>query len=198
MSNVHFKLSRIILTTAVLSIFGLQVAIADTKTSEQGNTTIRDHRKPIQKNETVRDHRKTKNTSGGTVVRDHRNSTPGAQALTSEECTKLGGVVSWFSGCKGGFGTGNFACFTHDQNGTTHGVCLTYSGNTEKKISKSPKPLLISGLSTTVAPLTSQECKGLGGSVISTNSCLAKGHEACSTVDKHGVIRVACIDKVAK
>ena len=123
-----------------------------------------------------------------TVVRDHR-----IQKQTN---------VSWFSGCKGPFGLGNYACFTHDQNGTTHGVCLSASASSiEKKPERQPSSLFASELTTTnstTEPLTSQECTGLGGSVISTNSCNAKGHKACATVDRHGVIRVACINKVAK
>jgi len=221
MRNVPFKLSKIILTTAVLSIFGLQAAIAETKTSEQGDTTIRDHRKPIQKNETVRakkanivapnnrtntvdhrkknvrDHRKTKNTSGGTTVRDHRVSNPGAQALTAAECGSLGGKVKSFALCKG---SGQF-CETRDQFDKPHGVCLTKAVKTEKKSSKSfklsrSKTRAPAGI-IKVAPLTVQECEGLGGTKV-TPSLDCKGKFSCATVDRHGVIRVACIDKVAK
>lgn len=47
--------------------------------------------------------------------------------------------------------------------------------------------------------LTSQECKGMGGTVNSPAAdmnCKA-GEDACYTTDKHGVIRAACIDEVA-
>lgn len=49
----------------------------------------------------------------------------------------------------------------------------------------------------TVAPLTAGECEGLGGKVETANQlCNAKGQSACKTVDKNGVVRVACIDGV--
>lgn len=47
-------------------------------------------------------------------------------------------------------------------------------------------------------PLTKKECTGLGGKVTSTNKCSKEGQETCSTVDKDGVVRVACIDEVVK
>lgn len=50
-----------------------------------------------------------------------------------------------------------------------------------------------------VAELTAQECKGLGGTVddrpAGENACSTA--QICLTTDKHGVIRVACIDEVA-
>lgn len=50
-----------------------------------------------------------------------------------------------------------------------------------------------------VMELTSQECKGLGGTINDASpdmNCKA-GEQACYTTDKHGVIRGACIDEVA-
>ena len=48
-------------------------------------------------------------------------------------------------------------------------------------------------------PLTSQECSGLGGSTaLDFEKCFTKGQQTCTTVDQHGVVRYACIDKVAK
>jgi hypothetical protein len=51
----------------------------------------------------------------------------------------------------------------------------------------------------TATELTSQECTGLGGKVSETPAgdpkCSTK--EVCLTTDKHGVIRMACIDEVA-
>lgn len=223
MRKATFKLSRIILTIAVLFIFGFQASIAETKISEQGSTTIRDHRKPIQKTETVRakkanivapnnrsntvdhrkknvrDHRKQQKvpTRSGTNVRDHRVSNPGSQALTAAECDSLGGKVKSFVLCKG---TGQF-CETRDQFDKPHGVCLTKAAKTEKKSSKSSKPSRSKTRAPAgiikVAPLTVQECEGLGGTKV-TPSLDCKGKFSCATVDKHGVIRVACIDKVAK
>jgi hypothetical protein len=48
---------------------------------------------------------------------------------------------------------------------------------------------------TITTPLTSQECKGLGGQVSWTAGCSNKGQGACITVDKHGVVRTACINE---
>tara|TARA_R110002060_G_scaffold47816_3_gene58829 strand:+ start:1316 stop:1921 length:606 start_codon:yes stop_codon:yes gene_type:complete len=200
MEKLIYRLLNIVLTTSVLFSFGGQVAIADTQSLENKNTVVRDHRIKKQTNEISPAQNKESENSDRVNVRDHREDIPDTQELTSSECKKLGGVISWFSGCKGGFGAGNFACFTHDQNGTTHGVCLSASASIEKKPERQPTALFVSDLATTTTttePLTSQECEGLGGNVISTNSCSAKGHKACSTVDRHGVIRVACINKVA-
>lgn len=49
---------------------------------------------------------------------------------------------------------------------------------------------------TTALPLTSGECRGLGGTVETVNAvCNASGQSACKTVDHHGVVRVMCIDE---
>ena len=46
-------------------------------------------------------------------------------------------------------------------------------------------------------PLTSGECTGLGGKIEEANRvCNAAGQKACKTVDRDGVVRVACIDEV--
>jgi hypothetical protein len=47
--------------------------------------------------------------------------------------------------------------------------------------------------------LTSQECKGMGGTVSDTptGDPKCKTAQMCFTTDKHGVIRTACIDEVA-
>tara|TARA_R110001583_G_scaffold195431_1_gene373280 strand:- start:756 stop:1364 length:609 start_codon:yes stop_codon:yes gene_type:complete len=202
MEKLAYRLLNIVLATSLLFSFGGQVAIADPQSLEKENTVVRDHRIQKQTNEISPAQNKERENSGRVNVRDHRGYIPDTQELSSSECKDLGGVVSWFSGCKGPFGLGNYACFTHDQNGTTHGVCLSASASSiEKKPERQPSSLFASELTTTnstTEPLTSQECTGLGGSVISTNSCNAKGHKACATVDRHGVIRVACINKVAK
>jgi hypothetical protein len=57
----------------------------------------------------------------------------------------------------------------------------------------------VAGQRATVAmPLTAEECTGLGGKVTGSDYCNAQGQKACATVDKHGVIRVACIDEVSE
>lgn len=45
----------------------------------------------------------------------------------------------------------------------------------------------------TMAPLTASECEGLGGTVKQNFTC--KGGSGCYTVDRYGVIRMACINK---
>lgn len=51
---------------------------------------------------------------------------------------------------------------------------------------------------TVAVPLTSAECRGLGGTVHTTIKCGQRNQKACSTVDYDGVIRTACIDEVKK
>ena len=48
---------------------------------------------------------------------------------------------------------------------------------------------------TAFAPLTKQECEGLGGKVHFTLKCGRFGGGACVTVDSHGVVRSECINK---
>lgn len=172
----------------------------------------------------TRDHRPT-STAPRANQRDHRASvrnrakpaqhppgqiaqppiTPDSKPLTSGECTELGGVVKTLSLCKNNaLGWPGSACITTDQHGSNHAVCLNMAGASSRRIEPASKPARRTGYeptsatnNTTVAPLTSQECKGLGGSVLHTNQCSAKGQQACATVDKHGVVRVACINKVA-
>ena len=125
-----------------------------------------------------------------------------AVPLTSAECTTLGGKVVPMFLCKS---FGNAACITTDQAGTAHAVCISKAAEVSGAPSEdapivSPNnraDLLAPDSNVVVAPLTSQECKGLGGTEISTNKCGALDQKTCATVDKHGVIRVACIDEVA-
>lgn len=46
----------------------------------------------------------------------------------------------------------------------------------------------------TFAPLTKEECEGLGGHVVITLNCKG-GLYTCSTIDSHGVVRSQCISK---
>ena len=50
-------------------------------------------------------------------------------------------------------------------------------------------------LPTTFSPLTAQECEGLGGKVVFSLSCAAKGRFACTTVDPNGVVRSVCLTR---
>ena len=45
------------------------------------------------------------------------------------------------------------------------------------------------------APLTAQECAGLGGTVIKEVICVFGGGQACSTVDQDGVVRTKCLSR---
>jgi hypothetical protein len=45
----------------------------------------------------------------------------------------------------------------------------------------------------TYAPLTVEECKGLGGRAQFNFQC--RSAIACTTVDQHGVVRTACVNK---
>lgn len=175
-------------------------------------------------NDNTRDHR-GKTRAAGPDQRSHRVSAsnqtkparhptgrmaqppvaPGTSTLTSAECRTLGGDVRPMAVCrKSGLAgiAGGSACFTTDARGKTHAVCIGASSSA-RTINPSPRPTSPAGRrearvaeNAVVAPLTSQECKGLGGVVTATNKCRAKGQETCSTADKHGVVRVACIDKV--
>jgi hypothetical protein len=49
--------------------------------------------------------------------------------------------------------------------------------------------------SSTYAPLTSQECQGLGGKVSVSLRCKSSGF-ACTTVDRNGVVRTQCLTKM--
>ena len=48
-------------------------------------------------------------------------------------------------------------------------------------------------LPATFAPLTAEECTGLGGKVHVDMLCAINGHKACSTVDANGVVRKVCL-----
>ena len=48
-----------------------------------------------------------------------------------------------------------------------------------------------------VSELTSQECLGLGGVDVQTPYTMKCKYSACATTDKHGVVRLACIDEKA-
>jgi hypothetical protein len=49
--------------------------------------------------------------------------------------------------------------------------------------------------SSSYAPLTSQECQGLGGKVSVSLRCKSSGF-ACTTVDRNGVVRTQCLTKM--
>jgi len=199
----YIKCLKIIFALLLISFAGLTPAIAEQAKSVSGsrantvdhrNKNVIDHRKPRKTN--VRDHRRTSNTT----VRDHRNNRVTANPLTRKDCRALGGKEVSLNYCS----VGGKACQTTDQSGTVHHVCLKlYSpGNAGKKKSeKTSKPyhantaFSVTGKLKAVS-LTSQECRGLGGTVSTTNKCNANDQKACVTVDKHGVVRAACIDKV--
>lgn len=76
-------------------------------------------------------------------------------------------------------------------------VAAEQKSSTMKRTTITTKIPSVKGkLPTTVAPLTSGECVGLGGKIEDTANCSAAGQKACKTVDHHGVVRVACIDEV--
>jgi hypothetical protein len=170
---------------------------------------VTDHRTSVvtdHRTNKVTDHRKLTDGPAGNSnrVHDHRDRDLGPTALTRGECTKLGGKVSRNTVCGSSSGK---ACYTTDRFGKTHAVCISEvassgSGRTQKP-SSSPFPTGVipppaphgNAMAT---PLTSQECEGLGGTVRYTTKCGNAGQKACMTVDKYGVIRVACINKVAK
>lgn len=93
---------------------------------------------------------------------------------------------------------GNAACITTDQSGTSHAVCISKavevagapSDDTPIISPNNRMDLPAPDGNVVVAPLTIQECKGLGSTEISTNKCRALDQKACATVDKHGGIRV--------
>lgn len=67
-------------------------------------------------------------------------------------------------------------------------------GNVVAPLKSAPKTNTTKApIGTTLAPLTSGECKGLGGTVKTNFTC--KSGSGCYTVDPHGVIRMACINK---
>lgn len=124
-----------------------------------------------------------------------------AVPLTKAECRKLGGRVTSISVCKT---AGNAVCRTTDQSGEVHLVCIGEVVKTDEATGESPivspnnrtdRPT--TGGNLVVAPLTSQECAGLGGTENFSFKCAASLQKACTTVDEHGVVRIACIDKVA-
>lgn len=125
-----------------------------------------------------------------------------AVPLTKAECRTLGGRVTAISVCKT---AGNAACRTTDQSGNVHLVCI---GEVIKAVddASGESPIIspnnrmdrpTTGGNLLAAPLTSQECKGLGGTENFSFKCAASLQKACTTVDEHGVVRVACIDEVA-
>lgn len=219
MSALPSKLIAISLVIFALSIIGLNHAIAESQDiiapSNRSNTVdhrtsnMTDHRTnkvTDHRTNKVTDHRNPDETParGGNMVHDHRNDDVDTKALTVGECTKLGGKVQRNTIC--GFFSGR-ACYTTDRHGKTHGVCISNvassdskkSGNTSSHPAAAgviPNPTTAGN--TMATPLTSQECEGLGGTVKATNKCGNAGLKACMTVDKYGVIRVACINKVAK
>jgi hypothetical protein len=141
-------------------------------------------------------------------IKKHSDNNIIATPLSPNECKQLGGKVLKMNICKGGT-----ACQTRDQYGKQHTVCIKgvwdeiyddLTGQSKGKPKESVRSSDFNKMTprtgnTMVAPLTSQECKGLGGKVIFTQKCKEAGHSnACATVDKDGVVRVACINKVAK
>jgi putative hemolysin len=66
-----------------------------------------------------------------------------------------------------------------------------------KAIAAVKKPVITPSPATAgVAPLSVSECLGLGGKVRFSASADCASHNMCVTVDNHGVIRAACIDKI--
>jgi hypothetical protein len=190
-------------TIFALAIIGCAAAV---NAQSVQDAKIRDHRQSpttTQAGGPSSDQTRPARPTTGQVVKTVL--TPGAIPLTQAECESLGGRVESFAVCKGVFGTiGGKACFTTDQYGKAHAVCIERAKSSARQITPSPRApgpagrgQLSAAGDTVIAPLTSQECKGLGGKVISTNKCSAKGHQTCSTVDRHGVVRVACIDEVS-
>ena len=182
-----------------------QARQADERDHRAGSRdAVRDHRNQSTRTNTVveavRGTRPANEATGQVVVSP--GSTTTAVPLTSAECTKLGGKVAPLMLCKG---FGNAACFTTDQSGTTHAVCISKavavsdapSDDTPMVSPDHRADLTAPDGNVVVAPLTIQECTGLGGKEVSTNTCSALGYKGCATVDVHGVIRVACIDTVA-
>lgn len=182
---------------------GRQAAERDHRAGSRDAT--RDHRNRSGRTNTIveaaRGTRPANEAAGQVVVSP--GSTPTAVPLTVAECTKLGGRITFVGVCKG-FGG---ACATTDQSGTTHIVCFETTNKATKGSATPVGPpvpypnnqadLAAPDGNVIVAPLTIQECKGLGGTETSTNKCSALGQKACATADKHGVVRVACIDEVA-
>lgn len=150
-----------------------------------------------------------------------------AVPLTSAECKKLGGEVAIVSVCKGFLASacvttdqsGNTHAVCLER--AVKVAPESHRGASRPRAGSTPRPEIIAPNNVAipvgtpipypnnrtdltapddnvvVAPLTIQECKGLGGKQISTNHCGALGQKACATVDNHGVVRVACIDEVA-
>lgn len=201
------------------AIFGTRLLASDADQESRrdhrtrSTPTVRDHRTTTGRNNTMVESR-----PGTSPVSDERSrragnletnpvavapdSTTVAVPLTAAECKKLGGRVAPVSLCKT---FGNAACITTDQSGAAHAVCIgkvvevaeTPSGDDPIVSPNNRFDLPAPDGNMVAAPLTIQECKGLGGTEISTNKCSALDQKACATVDAHGVIRVACIDKVA-
>lgn len=148
-----------------------------------------------------RDHR---TTTTEPVVRDHRDEPVGVIELSPAECRKLGGKVAALEACNL-----KRACYTTDQHGGRHAVCITRTGrpgpvaqsSESEQLNRFPdRPDLNKPTAPTdglvAVPLTRQECKGLGGDITSTNKCGDLG--TCITVDEHAVVRVMCITEVRR
>lgn len=156
---------------------------------QQSEQKVRDHRT----DKTVRDHRIDP------IVRDHRNK---VVYLDNAECTTLGGEVK--EGRVSICNSGKF-CRREGADGEIYRVCITKATAATENAPQAPTPNRFDRFKVSApltpnevvkaTPLTSQECEGLGGVVGGATECVLK---ACSTTDKHGVIRVACIDKVAE
>lgn len=152
---------------------------------------------------TTRDHRTNKTTT----IRDHRI---GAVQLTSGECTQLGGEVKDAS--KSLCPSAEY-CRRVGANGKIHRVCIspadtatTTGGNSGSSGGGPGTKITRPKTGTTIfqppsrvfnSQLTEAECKGLGGVVRPSSEC-GVVNTTCVTVDQHGVIRTACINKLTE
>ncbi len=149
---------------------------------------------------TTRDHRTNKTTT----IRDHR---VGAVQLTKGECTQLGGDVKDASKslcpsaeyCRrvGANGKIYRVCISPAETATTGGSSGSSGGGTSTKITrpKTGTTIFLPPSRVFNSQLTEEECKGLGGVVRPSTEC-GVVNSTCVTVDQHGVIRTACINKL--
>lgn len=147
-----------------------------------------------------RDHR-IESSSDQRKVRDHRMK---SLYLTNDECTELGGDVkdASISICESGQ-----HCNRAGRDGTIYRVCISKTDTATKNAPKAlapqgrqrPGELTLANPSRVVVAtaLTNEECEGLGGVVRNATEC-GVVKKACITVDPHGVIRTACINKASE
>lgn len=123
----------------------------------------------------VRDHRRTPATTraGGSRTRDLRPArvstgqravtllTLGTSPLTRAECKVLGGKVASNSVCNSGSG-----CYTTDQNGKPHGVCIEVASDSSRRTDPSSR---------TRGPAGSRESSPAGNISVPEGSTLSCG-----------------------